>query len=118
MLDAGVPPSRLPANRERVEFNEFLPAFSTFHLGYRNSLWVQPVQPPGLLSVEEMEWYNFIEEFGGSEWDVFDAGGRYQGKVELPPLFTPRTFIDDKIYGVQRDDLDVQYVLRLRIVEG
>lgn len=116
-LDAGVPPSRLPANHRRVHFAEFLPAFSVFHIGFRGSLWVQPVQPPGLLSDEEIELYNFVEDFGGGDWDVFDRDGRFVGIVSMPRRFSPRTFMGDKIYGVWRDDLDVQYVLRLRIME-
>ena len=36
----------------------------------------------------------------------------------MPPRFKPRMFREDKIYGVWRDDLDVQYIVRLRIVEG
>jgi hypothetical protein len=31
-------------------------------------------------------------------------------------VITPLVFRGDKIYGVFRDDLDVQYVLRLRIL--
>jgi hypothetical protein len=34
----------------------------------------------------------------------------------MPPDFTLKLFRDDRIYGVWRDELDVQYVLRLRIV--
>jgi len=117
-LDAGVPPSRLSANHQLVSFAEFLPAFASFHTGYKGSLWVQPVQSPGLLSDEEIELYNFIEDFGSTEWDIFDRRGRYLGAVPMPPRFTPRTFVGDKIYGVQRDDFDVQYVVRMRVVIG
>ena len=115
-LDAGVPPGRLQANHEAVHFAEFLPAFSMFHTGYQGSLWVQPVQAPGLLSDEEIELYNFIEDFGSYDWDVFDGEGRYLGVVAMLPRFTPRVFLGDKIYGVQRDELDVQYVVRVRVV--
>ena len=115
-LDAGVPPSRLSANHERVSFAENLPVFSRFHVGYLGSLWVQPVQAPGELSDEEIELYNFLEDFGSYDWDVFDGEGRYLGVVPMPPRFTPRLFLGDKIYGVQRDELDVQYAVRLRIV--
>jgi len=115
-LDAGVPPSRLPENRSRVHFAEFFPAFSSFHIGVDGSLWVQPVQSPGDLSEDDMARYNFAEDFGASGWEVFDAEGRFLGIVEMPPRFQPRTFRDDMIYGVWRDDLDVQYVLRLRVV--
>lgn len=117
-LDAGVPPSRLSANHANVHFAEFLPVFSTFHTGYLGSLWVQPVQAPGLLSDEEIELYNFVEDFGASDWDVFDSEGRFLGEVRMPSRFSPRIFIGDRIYGVARDDLDVQYVVRLRIVDG
>jgi hypothetical protein len=81
-------------------------------------LWVQPVQAPGLLSDEEIELYNFIEDFGSYDWDVFDGEGRYLGVVPMPPRFTPRVFLGDKIYGVQRDEVDVQYVVRVRVVGG
>ena len=53
---------------------------------------------------------------GGQDWDVFDAAGRYLGVVTMPPDFAPMVFLHDQIYGVWRDELDVQYVLRLRIV--
>jgi hypothetical protein len=115
-LDAGVPPSQLAASHARVHFAEFLPTFSLFHTGYQGSLWVQPVQAPGLLSDEEIERYNFLEDFGSTQWEVFDAEGRYLGVVSMPPRFMPRVFLGDKIYGVQRDELDVQYVVRLRVL--
>lgn len=117
-LEAGVPRSRLAANHEAVHFAEFFPAFASFHLGPRGSLWVQPVRSPGDLSDEELERYNFVEDFGGSDWEVFDKDGRYLGVVPMPPRFTPRVFLGDKIYGVARDELDVQSVVRLRVRYG
>jgi hypothetical protein len=57
-----------------------------------------------------------IEDVGSPDWDVFDAQGRFLGVVNTPAGFTPRVFGGDKIYGVWRDELDVQYVVRLRIV--
>lgn len=117
-LDAGVPPSRLSANHERVRFAEFLPAFASLHVGFRGSLWVQPVRAPSEMSDAEIERYNFIEDFGSAVWNVFGREGRYLGTVQMPSRFTPRTFIADKIYGVQRDELDVQYILRVRVREN
>ncbi|MGD2121787.1 MAG: 6-bladed beta-propeller [Gemmatimonadota bacterium] len=116
-LDAGVPPSRLSANHQRVSFAENLPVFSRFNTGYQGSLWVQPVQAPGELSDEEIELYNFLEDFGSRRWEVFDREGRYMGVVVMPGRFNPRTFYGNKIYGVDRDEFDVQYVVRLRIFE-
>jgi len=34
----------------------------------------------------------------------------------MPRLFTPKVFRGDKIYGVWRDEFDVQYMIRLRVV--
>jgi hypothetical protein len=101
-----------------VHFAEFFPAFSIFHVGPDGSLWIQPVRPPGGMSDEDISRYNFLEDFGSSDWEVFDWEGRYLGVVNMPPRFQPRTFLEDRIYGVSRDTLDVQYVLRLRIVKG
>ncbi len=53
---------------------------------------------------------------GAGEWDVFDAAGWFLGVVTMPPDFAPMLFVHDQIYGIWRDELDVQYVVRLRLV--
>ena len=58
------------------------------------------------------------QDIGSRDWDVFDPTGRFLGVVTMPPRFTPRIILGGKIYGIWRDDLDVQYVVRLRIIEG
>ncbi len=70
------------------------------------------------MSEDELEHYNLLKESGAPEWDVFDAEGRFLGIVSMPQRFAPRVYRDGKIYGVWRDELDVQYVMRLGIVEG
>jgi hypothetical protein len=117
-IDAGVPPARIEQNHSLVHFAEFFPAYFFFQEGHEGTLWVQPVRPPGELSEEDMARYNFTEDFGASSWDVFDREGRFLGVVEMPARFQPRIFVEDRIYGVWRDDLDVQYVLRFGIVGG
>ena len=117
-LAAGVLPSRLEENHRRVSFAEYFPAFYQAREGPDGTLWVQPVRAPGDMSDEEIELYNFIEDFGASDWEVFDRDGRYLGVVSMPPRVQPRLFAGDAIYGVARDALDVQYVVRLRIEKG
>ena len=58
------------------------------------------------------------DELGASEWDVFDAQGRFLGVVGMPERFTAMVFRDDRIYGLWRDEFGVQYVVRLRIVDA
>ncbi len=115
-IDAGVITSRLPELHARVKFAEFYPAYYGIHVGPHGSIWVQRIQTPGGLSDEELERYNFLEEFGSTTSDVYDRDGRYLGVVKLPDRFQPRTFRSDKVYGVWRDELDVQHVMRLRVV--
>jgi hypothetical protein len=55
-------------------------------------------------------------EWGARDWDVFDADGRFLGVVTMPHLFSHKLFRGDKIYGIWRDELQVQYVVRLRIL--
>jgi hypothetical protein len=117
-LALGVPPSRLPENRSRVAFAETFPAYYQFFPGPQGTLWVQPVRAPGEMTDEEIEHYDFVEDFGASEWEVFDGEGRFLGQVSMPPRFQPRLFVDDLIYGVVRDELDVHYVARMRIETG
>ena len=115
-LANGARPDQLRANRQRVRFAETFPAFSAVHQGPQGTIWVQRVQAPGDLSDERIELYNFIEDFGAADWDVFDAAGRLLGMVRMPLRFQPRLFVGDAIYGVVRDEFDVQYAVRVRVV--
>jgi len=115
-LANGATPERLRENRLRVSFAETFPAFSAVHQGHEGTIWVQRVQAPGDMTDEQIELYNFLEDFGAPDWDVFDKEGRFLGVVRMPPRFQPRLFVGDAIYGVQRDELDVQYVTRVRVV--
>lgn len=113
-----VPPAQVDIALQRIRamyrFADFYPAFAALQDGPRGTIWVQHIQSPS--TVAEGEDWNPLEDAGASDWDVFDGDGRYLGVVAMPTRFQPRLFRDDKIYGVWRDELDVQYVTRLRIV--
>jgi hypothetical protein len=112
---AGVPPAVIPRLRALVNFGEFLPAFANIQAGPQGTTWIQHVQRASDLSDEQLENYNIIEESGAPDWDVFDSQGRLLGIVTMPDRFAPRVFSGDRIYGVWRDELGVQYLMRLRI---
>ncbi len=55
----------------------------------------------------------------GQVMDVFDPAGRYLGRVVLPaPVPALPLVRGDLVYGVARDELEVPYLLRARIVRG
>jgi hypothetical protein len=102
--------------RSIMHFAEFYPVYAGIQIGPNKSIWVQHIQSPSGLSEEQLKEWNFIEDIGSPDWDVFDAQGRYLGVVTMPDRFAPRAFVGDRIYGVWRDELDVQYVTRMRII--
>ena len=48
-------------------------------------------------------------------WDVFAPDGRFLGQVHFPHGFTLYAVRGDHVWGVQRDELDVQSIVRLRV---
>jgi hypothetical protein len=54
-------------------------------------------------------------ELPAVQWDVFDASGRYTASVTMPLRFEPMQATEKAVYGVLRDDLDVEYVVRYDI---
>ena len=48
-------------------------------------------------------------------WDVFAPDGRYLGQVAFPHRFTVFAMRGDHVWGVLRDDLDVQSLVRMRV---
>jgi hypothetical protein len=112
--------------REIVHFADHYPAYARILIGPRNSVWVQHIPLPAELTDEErVSWnfmdvltgvsWNLIEDTGARDWDVFDSDGRLLGTVTMPLGFAARAIVGNKIYGVWRDELEVQYAVRLGI---
>lgn len=111
----GVPPQAVQMITQSMTFEERFPVFTQLRSGPEESLWIQRVGIPSDMTQEERENWNPMLDQGSAEWDVFDAEGRYQGVVTMPERFTPFSASGDLLYGVWRDDLEVQYVKVYRI---
>jgi len=48
-------------------------------------------------------------------WDVHDGTGAVTHVVALPAAFRPLLLVTDTVYGVQRDELDVEHVVAYRV---
>jgi len=123
--DAGVPPQFRQRLRDATHYSDRFPAFAQLFIGSGESLWVQRVlrpselTPGGLRLLHDVGARDGLDHLRGlksAEWDIYDAEGRYLGILELPRRFEPVQLVGDHLYGVWRDDLDVQHVLRLRLV--
>jgi hypothetical protein len=112
----GAPPDQIERLWSLQHFDKFFPAFLALHEGPAGTIWVQKVKPPSEMAEDEAPWFSWPSDWGVRDWDVFDPDGRYLGVVTMPARFTPSVFLDDRIYGLWRDELGVSYVLVLRIV--
>ncbi|HLV26283.1 MAG TPA: 6-bladed beta-propeller [Gemmatimonadales bacterium] len=115
MGQQGVPPEALQLILGNTEFADRYPVLSDLLGGPDGTLWVQRVRPANEMDFTGDGANAF--DFGSRQWDVYDVEGRLLGAVELPPRFRPLHVEGDDIYGVQRDELDVQYVVRLRVLK-
>lgn len=111
----GVPQQAVAQLRQTIQFADNYPAYAQVIEGLDGTIWVQGIQSPSKLPPEQAESFNPQLDLGASTWDVFDADGRYLGVVQMPPRFQPVRFSGSDIYGIQRDDLDVQYVVKLAV---
>ena len=109
---AGVPAQALDMLTKSVSFGPYYPAFANIMGGPEGTIWVQRVRTAADMG-EGVEFNP--QDMGAPQWDVFDREGRYMGEVAMPDRFTPAKVVGDRMYGIWRDDLDVQYVKVLRI---
>lgn len=110
MERSGTPPQAIDQLVGSMSFADAWPAFARLRGGPHGTLWVQRLRDVADMSDEERENWNPQLDQGGPMWDVFESDGRYGGVVELPARFTPFAIEEDRIYGVFRDDFDVQFV--------
>lgn len=113
---AGMPPQAMEMMSQALGFAPLYPAYANLLAGPFGTLWVQSVQTPETIAA--MGGTFDIQDTGGPTWDVFDDEGRLLGIVEMPPRFTPFVLQDQHVYGVLRDEFDVQYAARLALRAG
>lgn len=112
-IESGAPEDWVARRRPSTHVADRVPAFRTIAFGPFGTIWVQRVRPVSeLLSQEEPDF----NDVGSRDWDIFDPEGRFLGTVLMPPRFTPHAFRGKKLYGVLRDELGVQCVVRFDIV--
>ena len=103
------------ADGPSVVFPDSLPAITAVRAGPDNTIWVQRMGEVESIDPVAVNAPGPAEAFGGGTWDVFDAEGAFVGVVRMPPRFRLMEVTSDAVYGVLRDEVDVQRVVRLRL---
>lgn len=102
------------------------PPFRSIRAGADGRIWVRLHQPaarieepeeettgrPGRPVIPVLRWREPVV------FDVFEADGRYLGRLELPDRAELAHAEGDVVWAVVRDELDVQRLVRYRIVPG
>ncbi len=107
----GVPPQAIPQLVSAISFADYYPAFANLLSGPNGSLWVQHIRTAADMGAAGGDFD--AQDIGSPTWDVFDADGRLLGTVTFPDRFLAMRFHGDSVYGVWRDDMDVQHVMVL-----
>lgn len=104
------------------------PAYRNLEVGNDGRIWVllsMPAEP-----IPEAELPPVRAPSGGGPppvrittrepnvYDVFSPSGMLLGRVGLPPRTRLYAMSGDTVWGVQRDSLDVEYAVRMRIQPG
>jgi hypothetical protein len=104
----GVPPATVDQLLQNASFADHYPALAQVLSGPDGTVWVQHVRTAN--EIAESGEVN-LQDLGSSEWDVFDAEGRFLGVMSLPERFQPMRIEGDGFWGVERDELDVPSVV-------
>ncbi|HEX6135105.1 MAG TPA: 6-bladed beta-propeller [Longimicrobiales bacterium] len=95
------------------------PAFTEIRVGDDNRIWIrisQPGvrQPPDPDAERDARGRMPVDQWlEPTVYEVFESDGDYVGAVRLPDRFRPMTIRGGHVWGVLRDEYDVQYVARL-----
>jgi len=114
--ERGRPPGAIAQRQSRTRFESTYPAFGSIHCGPGGSVWLQRLRPWSSLAEDELARMGIAgTPPTAPEFDVFDASGRFMGVVQVPSRFQLHDFRGTVAYGVWLDELDVPYVVGLRI---
>jgi hypothetical protein len=97
------------------------PFFGTLTVAHDGRIWVQVRQPGARQPADPA-----AEREPGApppidQWteppvyDVFEPDGTWLARIHAPERFVPMYVREDHVWGMQRDEYDVNYVVRMRI---
>ena len=93
--------------REATYHPSHLPPVGGVVVGRDGTIWLRHYDRT--LSEEGEEVY---------AWWVLDGEGQPLARALTPARLRPRTISSDAVWGVERDELDVEYIVRYRLVKG
>jgi hypothetical protein len=112
----GIPEPAMDQVLAGIGFGRWFPVMGNLIAGPWGSTWVQRFTSAEELQELAEEGTLDISNLASQTWDIFDAEGRYLGPLEVPGRFQPATVMDETLVGIDRDEFDVPFVVRLKVV--
>jgi hypothetical protein len=100
---------------ESMTYAEHYPVYAELFGGPDGTIWVRHAKDVSSMNDSDLEAFD-VRAVGASTYDVFDSEGRFMGVVATPDGFEPLRSRGEYVYGVDRDDLGVENVVRLRVL--
>jgi hypothetical protein len=107
------PSQPLPDN---IVFPDSVPTITAIHATPDGGFWVHrmgqlsEVDPEALFLPAHQGW------LGGTRWEVYDREGHWYATVQVPTRFRVTRVWDSTVIGVNRDEMDVERVVLLRLI--
>ena len=92
--------------REETYRPSYLPAVSHVIGAEDGTIWLRRFDPVELETGEQM-----------NEWWVLDAEGAPLARARTPVGLDVRLITDDMLWGLERDELDIEYIVRHRLMK-
>jgi hypothetical protein len=118
MKEGNTPPERIQQIKDALVFEPYYPYYRRFMNGPRGTLWLRRVKRICDMTAEEIAALtNSPTVRPAPGYDVFDGQGRYLGIVEAPEEMPLGLLTGDRLFGIVKDELDVEY-LQIYRIEG
>jgi len=111
MTSGGAPPGVIDEIVSRVEFESAVPDVLR--------VWVSEPDGRVWIGVHAAELFDGTAGPSGgwiNAWDVFERDGLFLGRIPAPAGFTLHVVTENALYGVWKDELDVPFARRYRVV--
>jgi hypothetical protein len=117
-LLANRPPELRHQIRNTIHFTDTYPYYRRLMCGPRGTLWLRRIRTIAEMTPEEIQALNrSLSPRPAGGFDVFDDQGRYLGVVKVPRELPFSALIGDRVFGIMKDELDVEY-LQIWRIEG
>jgi hypothetical protein len=99
-----------------IIFPDSLPTITALHASPDGGFWIQRMSPLPDVDPDGLFTAANTSMLGGQSWEVYNGEGRLTATVETPQRFQITRVLDSAVVGIQKDDLDIERVVRLRVI--